>query len=417
MLEERLARGETRFAGEAIVVPDTVQFDILSNLVFTRCDLSRGSLEGKIFRNLRLVSSHCEHTRFARSAFEECRASRYAFSHCDFSNVRIADSDFSGGLFDHVTFDNAVFEETDFALGEFQSVSFRNARFSRCNLNASVFDDADFEGARFDQTTLEYVEGLDPSTMERLRKQGAAVSPPLEIAFRDALTAFWKRRSGMFRTLALALFFFAAGFYCRPAFRGGLRLFLLDANPLSAPLRSLLSSGRVSFFSYRLNLPNHDFSKDLEHWMRVMPHPALNGKRSGIEISHEHFFSFPAALLLDHYDGALYYSRTRRPEPSFTDPLDSPSVWIPVDPRGERLKLSFRYRRGHPKFSIFGRFLEGGRMILAEIQPRHTPESDEWSAYAEGIVVPPGMRSICLKLGQCPPDRIHLDDVNLETAI
>jgi len=413
----RLHDGEKEFLGENLVLDKPVENKTFNGLVFHQSDVSGQSFIDTRFEKAVFKSSLFSEMHFSNCRFLECSGNHYFFDHCSMVSSHFQQSDFSGGAFDTVDFSEVHFTDCEFVLCEFKDVHFGNARFTGCNFNASVFENASFEGARFENTTFKYVEGISPSQMSQMKSNGADVCPPIEIAFKDTLVRLFKTCPPIPRGLLIALFFFILGFHARFLFQKGWLLFQIDANPLSRPISYLGSRNTASFFDFHLNLPNFNFSEKLDHW-RVIPSPPLSSQSDqALEIVHNQFSSFPSALHAKHFNGQIYYTRTPQSPLPPEDPLQHPDLWLEVNERGEKLKLSFYYKNGHPRFSVYGRFLKGGFKILAEVDPRRLSDHTSWTFFSEAVLIPPGFQAVCLKLSSFPDQTIYLDDINLESSL
>jgi hypothetical protein len=210
----------------------------------------------------------------------------------------------------------------------------------------------------------------------------------------------------------VALLFFFLGYYASPIFSFSKQLFLIEANPLLTPIQALQSLPKSSFFKGRLALPNFDFSQDLDYWISDA---YTSEDKTALVVQNEIFQSFPSALRVKEFQGRLFYSQ-KKSGTLLKDPLQMDPLWFPIDPRGEKMKLSFYYKNGFPQFRVYGKFKDGGCILLSEIDARTLAKGSSWVYFSEGLIVPSTVSAVYFELSRFPQQEIFLDDVNLETS-
>ncbi|MBN2145198.1 MAG: pentapeptide repeat-containing protein [Candidatus Aureabacteria bacterium] len=415
LLSRFLETGQTCIQGQRISVDKSFEANEFRNLAFYQSQIEDGSFKGSIFCRLDFKLSHGRNLDFQNAIFKESTARNYSFSQCRFSKARWDHCDFSGGAFQEADFEDAIFEYSDFALCEFQQVQFRGARFIHCNFNGCVFEKADFENAVFEDVSFLQADGLTEEQRLVLSQKGAKVSLPYEIAFREWIHAViinkWSHRT---RLMVTAILFFILGIYAKPLFKWGRHLFKLEANPLSHPISYLQTTDNHSFFDRHISLPNYHFKDDLDYWLLVPNTPSSSDK---LKPDREDFSSFPASLCSDGYEGSLYYSSKARPFSTGHDPLTDERIWLEVNPGGEKIKLSFYYKLGHPQINLYGRLKTGGYRILAQVDRKTKTPGPVWTYYSEEVNIPASIEAICLEISRFPEQKIYLDDINLEAAL
>ncbi|EKD25901.1 MAG: hypothetical protein ACD_79C01447G0005 [uncultured bacterium] len=414
-LIDRLNKVDVPFYGEEFDLKDNnFTNKIFDSLKFNQCELKNGWLNGFTLNKVQIRSSHISKSDFTNSKFIECFAGNYFFEECNLSDSIFKDSDFSGGAFDKTDFINSIFENCDFALCEFKDVSFKNAKFTNCNFNASYFQNINLENARYESASFKYVEGLSEQLMQDMNKNGAQVCLPLEVNLKNSIILSINKMNHIFKILIVACVFFTVGIYFKDIIRNISKIFTLESNPLSYPINYLSTGAPPSFFEDRLSLDNFDFSENLNHWW-IIP-KTKNNVSENIKIVQSTFSSFPQALNINRFDGEIFFIKTKKTSAANNTPLDNENIWMPLNKKGENLKISFYYKNGHPQINVFGRFKEGGYKILAEINSLETKKETPWTFYSEGLKVPSNFDAICLKLNDFPEDSIYMDDINIETT-
>lgn len=410
--EELLKNGQKEFFGETINV-DRLEDKKFESINFFQSEIQGVSFKKSCFENISIKSCFIKEIDFSYCRFHESFATNYTFEKNNFSEAVFKKSDFSGGGFDQVNFSNAIFEECDFALCEFQECTFDNAKFVDCNFNASIFEKTTFEKTTFTNSTFKFIEGLNKDTMNKMKQYGAIVCPPYEIALKNMVKNLFSNLSLLSKFIIIALISFVIGFYAKPLYRTTIKFFTIEANPLSFPLKQLKPIPK-SYFFYNFNLPNYDFSEGMDNWLAIYV-PPLN---KTLEISSQDFSTFPYSLKADKYTGKIFHIKKAKTtiDPK-RDILENTNIWLPVKHSGEKLKISFYYKIGHPKFTIMGRFKDGGYKIISEIDSLIVLGGEEWIYFSESVKIPSNFNAICLKLSQFPEQLIYLDDINLETTI
>jgi hypothetical protein len=413
-LSELLRSQHKSFSAETFEGGEVLENQDLKELSFTQCTLKKMTFKHSTFERLSFPLSSAHQTNFENCRIDHSEGSRYFFEECRFSKSVFRNSDFSGGTFSHVDFTETMFENADFALCEFIHCRFDRVHFIHCNFNASVFENTHFQDLVFKDTTFKYVEGLTPEQEDFLKKQGAVVCPPVEIAFREILKKiFWNSRSPWARCGILALLFFLLGYHASAIVSFSKQLFFLEVNPLLTPIRAFQSLPEPSFFKGRLALPNFDFSQNLDYW--IAETHRMEDKEA-LQVQNEIFQSFPSALRAQAFQGRLLYS-LKKSGTLLKDPLQTQFLWLPVDARGEKMKLSFYYKNGLPQFRVYGKFKDGGYTLLSEIDTQTKEQDSPWVYFSEGITIPSTVSALCLELSRFPEQEIFLDDVNLETSL
>lgn len=404
------------FCGAEIKDFGSVENRTLEGFHFEQTDFINGRFDNTSFSAFFLRTVCFSNIEFLQSAFVKTEASHYFFEKVEFKSLAFSECDFSGGSYQDVLFKEVEFHNSDFALCEFKNVRFINCRFINASFNASVFENVDFEEPSFKSSTFHAVEGLDPAQISFLKEKGGDISLPVEVDLIRGIKLLFAKMN----KVVLALIFVSAGFvlglYSRNIPVEFKKLITMDANPLSVPLSMLYeNTNRYSYFFYHPQLLNFDFSDRLSHWSFL---GEASMQRETLRISYEDFVSFPASLVASGFKGALFYTDKNsvdlKPLKNFLE--DSTEIWLPLGKDINSLQLSFYYKKGHPSFSLFGRYKEGGFTVLAEILSRTLPDSD-WVYYSETIPVSSDLKSVCLKLHDFPDTTLLLDDVNLETAI
>lgn len=404
------------FRGTEIKDFGSVENRTLEAFRFEQTDFINGRFENISFSSFYLRTVYFSNTEFFKSGFVKTEASHYLFEKLEFKSFIFSESDFSGGSFQDVVFKEVEFLNSDFALCEFKNVKFINCRFINASFNASVFEKVEFTEPFFQSSTFHAVEGLGPEQIALLKEKGGGVSLPIEADLIRGIRFLFSKINKCILALGLVSAGFVLGLYSRDIPIEFKKLITMDANPLSVPLSMLYeNSNSYSYFFYHPQLLNFDFSDRLSHWS-ILGQDSL--QTESLKNSYEDFVSFPASLVSSGFKGDLFYTDKKsvvfHPSKNFLE--ENPEIWLSLGKDVKNLQLSFYYKNGHPSFSIFGRYKEGGLKVLAEIVSRTLPGSD-WIYYSENIAVTPDLESVCLKLHDFPETTLLLDDVNLEAAI
>lgn len=404
------------FRGTEIKDFGTVENRSLEGFRFEQTDFINGRFENVSFSSFYLRTVYFFNTGFFHSGFVKTEASHYLFEKVEFQSLAFSESDFSGGSFQDVVFKEVDFVNTDFALCEFKNVKFINCRFINASFNASVFENTEFTEPFFQSSTFHAVEGLDQVQVHALKEKGGGISLPIQADLIRGIGLLFSKMNKYVLSFFLISAGFVVGFYSRDIRLEFKKLITMDANPLSVPLEMICSpSSRYSYFFYHPQLLNFDFSDRLSHWS-ILGQESFQAE--ALKNNYEDFVSFPASFFSCGFKGVLFYcdkkSAVLKPSRNFLE--DNSEIWLPLGKDVKNLQLSFYYKNGHPSFSVFGRYKEGGVKVLAEILSRTLPDAS-WLYYSETIALTPDLESVCLKLHDFPEKNILLDDVNLETAI
>lgn len=396
--------------GEDIKFDDTIINQNINDLNIKQSELSNRIYNECKFDNLNIRSSTFTAFNFTLCDISNSSCSHYLFNKSSFKNCKIIESDFSGGGFDEFDFTNSLIENSDFALCEFKSIKFNSVKFINCNFNGSVFEDIDFDNAEFQNVTFKYVEGLTQKNIDYITSKGAVYAPPFEIKVKNHFLNILKIIPLSVKIFLLIIIVFFVGYkfdYLKYMFK---TIINSPANPLSKPYSFLKSEHQKSFFYYNMNLPNYDFSDDLDYWLIDGNNPA------SVKSTVSDFKSFPKSLEVENFLGSIYYINKKNDFPS-KNILDTESIWLDVNQETKKLKLSFNYKYGHPKFTVYGRFKDGGYKILAEVEELNNSNDNNWIYFSESIEILESLNAVCLKMHKFPETKIFLDDVNLENTI
>lgn len=383
----------------------------IDNLNFTYSEFEQGLFEKGQFVQLNLRGSEFKNITFKDISFKNCGGSNYYFENCCFEGCRFEQGDWAVGNFYESQFKECIFDSTDFALCYHIDTVFDQCKFMFCNLNASQFEKGKWIKPHFEGTQFKYIEGMSKEEMDQLKACGADICRPVEVEFQEALKAFWQKSlTAWMRYLLIGSLFFVAGYHHKKIKRLFSDFITMDSNPLSDvyELTKRMKS-RKSFFQSRMYLPNHDFSQTGDHWLFTQP----NDKE--YSWNHQNFNTFPRSLDFHDYKGKMYYSTTGSSE-NQSDVLQNPSIWMNVHPRGEKLKLSFYYQKGHGQFKVIGRLINGGYQTLASVEPIQKPKDPHWNYFSEGIYVSSKFDAVCIEISKLNSIML-LDDVNLEATI
>jgi len=407
-----LITGKKTFIGEEIELDEQLNDNIFPDLSFLQCELKNGTFQGSSLKNFKFNNSEGININFSNVIFESSFATSYFFEKSKFIKSYIKDSDFSGGAFENVDFSKAKFENSDFTLCDFQNVSFQGATFIGCNFNASNFEKCQFEDTSFINSTFNHIEGITQEGLDQITANGAIASFPIQIMFKKMIYDFFKQHKIIGKILLL-IFVFILGIYAKPLFRKTVRMLYLDANPLNQTVKLLTIDKNHSYFYTKINLPNYDFSENFAHW-KVIKNDSENN--ASIKIDTKEFSSFPRSLCTNNFLGEIFYITDKQKLFFNKDALLEKPIWMAVNTKEERLKFSFFYKFGHPKFSIYGKLKDGGYTIISEVEKLINDKNQSWIYYSEEVIIPNNCKDICLKLSEFPENKIYIDDINIETT-
>jgi len=412
-LKVELISGKKKFIGEEIEIVERLDDSSFQNITFLQCELSNGTFERSLLKEFSFNTSTGINLNFSNVVFEFSFATNYLFEKTNFSGVNIKDSDFSGGAFDKVDFSNAKFESSDFTLCDFQNVSFQGATFINCNFNASNFEKCDFRETSFINSTFNYIEGMSVSILNEIKANGAIASFPIPIMLKTMISDFFRHHK-IIGNITLLILVFMLGMYAKPVCKKTVRLLYLDANPLNQPIKQLTIDNTPSYFYTQINLSNYDFSEEFEHW-KVIGNKDVNDNHF-IKIDKQEFSSFPSSLCIKNFAGQVFYITNKQKTFFNQDALLEKLIWMNVASKGEKLKFSYFYKYGHPKFSIYGKLKDGGYTIISEVEQQINSKNPNWIYYSEEVIIENNCTAVCLKLSEFPEHKIYIDDVNIETA-
>jgi len=407
-----LINGKKTFIGEEIELNEQLNDDTFQDLSFLQCELKDGTFQGSILKNFKFNNSEGININFSNVIFESSFATNYFFEKSKFITSYIKDSDFSGGAFENVDFSKAKFDNSDFTLCDFQNVSFQGATFINCNFNASNFEKCQFKNTSFINSTFNHIEGITQEGLEEITKNGAIASFPIQIMFKKIICEFFKQHKIIGKILLLT-FVFILGMYAKPLFKQTVRMLYLDANPLNQTVKLLTINKNHSYFYTKISLPNYDFSEKFEHWKIIKNKENDNAL---IKTDTKEFASFPRSLYTNNFSGDIFYITDKQKLFFNKDALLEKTIWMTVNAQGERLKLSFFYKYGHPKFSIYGKLKDGGYTIISEVEKLINDKNKNWIYYSEEVIIKRNCEAICLKLSEFPEKKIYIDDINIETT-
>lgn len=415
--EKNIKVGKLNFYADTFEINTVHDNQSFKNLFFTGCEIKGNSFKNSSFYKLTVKSSVFSNFDFQNSHFQESFGKHYLFENCNFQFASFTNCDFSGGGFTKSNLSNVHFENCDFALCEFNDVNFENSKFFECNFNASFFEKNNFSNCEFEKTLFDYTEGFTLNEIEEMRKKGVKVKPPFEVSVKDFIVSFFLKIPFYFKIIITALIFLFIGYNSQFLLSGLSYFFQADSNPLSHPVKELSHFMHKSYFYNKLSIPNYNFSEKLEHWFFLRADNQDNLNEKDVFLNYEDFSSFPSSVSFNNFKGLVFFIKEKKSSLKVKNVLENPDIWLPTDYKGEKLKFSFYCKYGHPTFSIYGKFINGGYKIISEIDSQMLKNDNKWIYFSEGIYIPAGFSAICLKLSEFPEQTIILDDVNIEKTI
>lgn len=402
--EEKFLLGDSQDASPEIL-------SSFENIKCVSCHFDGGTWSDTSVNQAVFSGTFFEKVTFSRWSGSHIFARLYGFSESHITRMQMDSSDLSTGGFYKVHFENCDFNQVHFAHCEWQDVKFENCRFNNVLFNGSYFDEVQFINCEFQDSEFRDVYGITAEHEDLFKAANVSFSLPFPYSILHRIQMdprdWYKSRWVFFLCLALI---YVLGLMTPSAYSFLRQSFFMDANPI-LPLVNAYNRQERSFFDKHMFLPNYDFSSGLLHWQ-------FTGSSGEVlpQIAHDGFYSFPSCLRLpENISGQLYYHT--EPKPIHHVDVQHDSIWMPVHAADRKLKLSFWYKGGHPRFQVLGRLKNGGNSILNQVETQVTGPDKGWVYFSESVVLTSNVSAVALVLDQFPPLAVYLDDINVEKAI